>query len=102
MSELPVHFSVVTSKRRKARLVDNLNHTYNVKRKSASGTVTWQCSIRNKAPYCTATVKQDEDVFTLGNGHTCTGSSATNFVPLNMVVPVIGSNHPGKIVRVLW
>ena len=51
--------------RLKPKLVDSHNHTYNVKAKLKSG-VKWQCSVRNKDTYYSATVKQSGDIFMMG------------------------------------
>jgi len=57
----------------KPRLVSSHNHVYNFKKTLKNGQTVWQCSVRNKKVYCTAVVKQLDDMFVPGSvEHKCT------------------------------
>ena len=57
-----------SSQRGQIKLADSVGYTYTVKKRWASGDVTWQCSVRNYRTkiVCSATVRQRDNDFVPG------------------------------------
>ncbi|XP_028408207.1 uncharacterized protein LOC114530782 [Dendronephthya gigantea] len=55
-----------STQRGKCKLVDNLGHSYTVKRKYGEDNIVWRCTVRNKTTNCLATVRQHGTDFSPG------------------------------------
>lgn len=55
-----------STQRGKCKLVDNIGHSYTVKRKYGEDNIIWRCTVRNKTTNCLATVRQHGTAFTPG------------------------------------
>jgi hypothetical protein len=55
-----------STQRGKCKLVDNIGHSYTVKRRYGEDDIVWRCTVRNKTTNCLATIRQRGTAFTPG------------------------------------
>ena len=70
IDDQPINYEVIerSSQRGQIKLADSVGYTYTVKKRWASGYVTWRCSVRNYRTkiVCSATIRQSDNDFVPG------------------------------------